>query len=260
MESRLVLILLLVSSMAVLTGCLGFNDNSSDSGLAGPQTLSGDEVEQRLGFTQVTTFESFTITAEFSTSNQSQNATLISFDQQVDSSTDRGLSRTQGFINSTTYTTENTTYSRTEPLFGSGNATYSKATPPYNGTLSPVGPGSVDVNNQEIGLLRNQSYNRTTETVFNEKDVIVYETTQEGNFTEDVSGAGTANASFDTVEITLYLNPASELISYYSFVYSGTNTNTGERITATVGGQLRDINATSVSPPEWLDEAKNNTN
>lgn len=258
MESRLVLILLIVSSMAVLAGCLGFNGNSSDSNLTGPQTLSGDEVEQRLGFTQLSTFESYTLTGEVSASNQSQNATVASFIRQIDSSADRGLSRLQSFINTTTYTTENTTYSRTDPLFGSGNATYTKSTPPYNGTTSPVEPGSLDVNDQEIGLLGNQSYNRTAETVFNQREVIVYETTQEGNFTEDVSGVG-GNASFDTVEIVLYLNPASDLIPYYNFVYSGTNTNTGERITTTVEGKLRDINTTSVSPPGWLDEAKNNT-
>jgi hypothetical protein len=267
---RTELLVLSVGIVLLTSGCLGIGGSDGGDGADtgdspgvdslefGPETLTEDEIQESVSFDYLSSFESYTLNVTVTIGNGVRTSLFSSVHEERNTTTDQGVSRLRGILNISTYTEGDVSYQRTVSRPG-GELLYERASEPYNDTLiNPVRNGSSALRQTDrpSGSLRNLTVTKQGYTTVNGERVAVYNSTSTGNFSPlDIN---VENTTFNTRSATVYLNRDGK-IPTYQLNYTGEDTTTGRVVSIEAQAELYGRNTTTVSTPDWVDEAKNRT-
>lgn len=246
--------------MVGLAGCSSFLGGGSDGEASGqdfgPETLQSENLSDKV--IDPRSEDSYTVDVSLSYANNTTERTLIGVSLNINQSSERGLQEfTSAFGNASTYTKGDVTYRKSTSPF-SNETRYQKATAPYDGEIDSVLNQSNPGNATEDSTTFNESVQleKNGYEQFNGERVAVYSANVSGDV---LNQSATATVEADRGEVTAYMNSDGEIVRY-EVVSFGTNTESGEQVRATLLFEVTDVGSTTVEEPEWLDEAKQQTN
>lgn len=280
-------IILLSLVLVVLTaGCLGLggsnndsptNNNSSEKSADsptnnnnstsisedfGPETISGEDVEDKLVGNDLKRYESYTFDFAFKfTDNSSEPYTIRSLYKQYNKTSDRGYRNLISSLNSSQYTENDVTYTRLEyPDTDTGEFRYDydKYTEPYNATSIPVNSGFESNTDRLLSTLfvtgkpSQYSSNITLEKqgyrTYEDRNVAVYSSESKGNYSE----VPYSTVTFNKRNLTAYMTEDQRTLRG-EIKFTGVDEN-NETVSVTTYYKFQDINSTTVTKPDWLSE------
>lgn len=262
-------------AIVTLSGCsFGFGGGGG-GGNSAAYTQSADELNSetlQADHARALGNESFTLKEALLVDTENQSATLnrtvsIDGDRRLSASV---ISSDEGALETERYTTDSATYQRFSiRTSNQSETTYQRATPPYDSAGSFVRPVNATAarKHQFVGLLVTTVNWTQTGTVERDGETLTrYVATGDENVTDfqdevDISPTDAANLSaLDTdlsdLRLVLYLT-GDGLVREFRMDVSGTANDQETDVTFLL--QTSDIGTTTVSPPDWFEEAKNAT-
>jgi len=203
---------------------------------------------------------SFTVDTVYVLGNETQDFITSNTTSQLDLDTDRGYRNGTSALGQfrtvrSTYTDGDVTYHRTN---NSIQTQYQRATAPYEGgSVQPV--NFTTVVGQAANATSNVSYAESGTTTFDGVEVTRYEASGDA-LARELGGGSTdllQNASVESASSTVLVDGDGVVrLMNFEVVFVGEDDS---RATLRIEQRVTEVGSTTVSEPDWLDEAKEQT-